>query len=99
MIRKDIKIIRENDYLIVEDDYSLLENIKNKINKNEYNTLCYNILESNRDDSTTRFYINKQCALNDSFHISDVDLSQLGDIEVELNSDNLDEVIKWISEN
>ena len=98
MIRKDIKITRKNDYLIVEDDLRILENIKNKINKKEYNALCHNILESNREDSTTRFFINKQCAYNDSFHMSDMDLSQLGDIEVEIHSDNLNDAIKWISD-
>ncbi len=70
--------------------------IKNRINKEGYNEVAEGILNKNKKDNMTFFYINKQSAYNNKFHISDVDLSTLGDIKVELYDENMDDLIDYI---
>lgn len=86
----------ENNYLIVEDVLDVLSKVSHMIVKNEMEELALNILEKNRTNSSLTFYINKQAALNNNFHMNYEDLSPLGDIEVKIKTDTPDEVIKWI---
>ena len=74
----------------------MLNTIKNRINREGYNEVIENILSNNKEDNSTFFYINKQSAFNNKFHVSDVDLSPLGDVRVEFYNDNIDEVIDYI---
>ena len=70
--------------------------IKNRINSEGHNDVIEAVLNKNKDKNMTFFYINKQSAYNNKFHISDVDLSPLGDIKVELYDDDIDDVIEYI---
>ena len=54
------------------------------------------IFNKNREDTQLKFYVNKQAAYHNKFHIIDEDMSSLHDIEVSITSQNLDEVIDWI---
>lgn len=90
-------IRKKDEYLVVEDDLSILSLINHKIVKNEMEELAVNVLEKNMTDSSIRFYINKQAALNNNFHMIDEEMSPLGDIEVEITTDNPEEVIRWIT--
>lgn len=87
----------EDDYLIVEDDLSSLSLINHLIIKNEFEELTKNILEKNKTESTINFFINKQAAYNNNFHILDEDMSPLGDIEIIIKTDSPEEVIEWIT--
>ncbi|RAP51708.1 MAG: hypothetical protein BZ133_02475 [Methanosphaera sp. SHI613] len=82
--------------LEISGDINLLNVIKNRINKEGYNEVAEGILNKNKKDNMTFFYINKQSAYNNKFHISDVDLSTLGDIKVELYDENMDDLIDYI---
>ncbi len=82
--------------LEIRGDINLLNVIKNRINKEGYNEVAEGILNKNKKDNMTFFYINKQSAYNNKFHISDVDLSTLGDIKVELYDENMDDLIDYI---
>ena len=82
--------------LEIKGDIKLLNILKNRINKEGFNEVIEGILNKNKEDNHTFFYINKQSAYNNKFHISDVDLSPLGDIKVELYNDNMDELIEYI---
>lgn len=82
--------------LEINGDINLLNTVKNRINREGLNDVAENILNKNKEDNTTFFYINKQSAYNNKFHITDVDLSPLGDIKVELYDDDIDELIDYI---
>ncbi len=86
----------EDNYLICEDNLSILSKVNHMIIHNKMEELAKNILEKNKTDSSITFYINKQSALNNAFHMVDEDLSPLGDIEIKIKTSNPDEVIKWI---
>ncbi|AWX32349.1 hypothetical protein AW729_04180 [Methanosphaera sp. BMS] len=73
-----------------------MNTVKNRINREGLNDVAENILNKNKEDNSTFFYINKQSAYNNKFHITDVDLSPLGDIKVELYDDDIDELIEYI---
>ena len=87
----------EDDYLIVEDDLSSLSIIRKLIIKNEFEELAMNIFEKNRTDSSIMFFVNKQAAYNNTFHMIDENMSPLGDIEITVESNQIDEVIQWIT--
>ncbi|MDO5826133.1 MAG: RNA-binding domain-containing protein [Methanosphaera sp.] len=82
--------------LEINGDIELVNILKNRINKEGYNEVIEAILNKNRMDNSTFFYIHKQSAYNNRFHINDVDLSALGDIKVELYSEDIDELIDYI---
>lgn len=82
--------------LEISGDINLLNTVKNRINREGLNDVAENILNKNKEDNSTFFYINKQSAYNNKFHITDVDLSPLGDIKVELYDDDIDELIDYI---
>lgn len=82
--------------LEISGDINLLNTVKNRINREGLNDVAENILNKNKEDNSTFFYINKQSAYNNKFHITDVDLSPLGDIKVELYNDDIDELIDYI---
>ena len=86
----------DNDFLIVEGDSNSLSLIKENIIKNDLKELAYNILNNNLTKTMIKFYINKQSAFNNEFHMIDESMSPLGDIEVEIISDNPQKVIEWI---
>ncbi|MBO7719707.1 MAG: hypothetical protein J6S29_06125 [Methanosphaera sp.] len=73
-----------------------MNTIKNRINREGLNEVAWNILNGNKEDNSTFFFINKQSAYNNKFHINDVDLSPLGDIRVEIYDENIDELIDYI---
>lgn len=82
--------------LEISGDINLLNTVKNRINREGLNDVAENILNKNKEDNSTFFYINKQSAYNNKFHITDVDLSPLGDIKVELYNEDIDELIDYI---
>ncbi len=87
----------EDNHLIVEDDLSILSKINHMIIKNELEELAAGILKRNMNESSIRFFINKQAAYNNTFHMIDENMSSLGDIEVLIESENPEEVIWWIT--
>lgn len=89
----------KNTEIILEitDDISLLSTIRKKIKENNYNSLIDNIINRNLEDDKTYFYINKQSAFNNKFHITDESISTLGDIEVIIESNKIEEVINYLN--
>lgn len=85
------------NYLIVEDNLIILSKINHIILKNELEELAINILRRNMTNSSLKFFINKQAAFNNTFHMIDENMSTLGDIEVTIESDYPEKVIEWIT--
>jgi len=82
--------------LIVEGNIELLKTIKKLIRINDFQEILVMIFNKNKQDTQFKFYVNKQAAYHNKFHILDEDMSSLNDIEVSITSDNLDEVIDCI---
>lgn len=53
---------------------------------------------NNKIGNKTYFYVNKQAAFVNIVNISDEELSPLGDIKVEIRSDDIDKIIDWLTE-
>lgn len=87
----------DDDYLMVEGNLSILSVIKRLIIKNEFEELARAIFEKNRTDSCISFFVNKQAAYNNMFHMIDENMSPLGDIEIIITGSNLEEAIGWIT--
>jgi len=90
-----IKEQNEN-YLYIEGNLELLNTIKKKIKQEELEDITKQILYKNKKENSLTFYINKQSALNNKFHIIDENMSVLEDIEVNIKTDNPKEIINWI---
>jgi len=88
--------ITDNDDVIINSDITVIDTLLKKIKKEEIEQVAYNILTKNRKDDTTKFYINKQAAYNNTFHIIDENISPLTDIEVTIKSDDIDAVIDYM---
>ena len=91
-----ITIKKEDDKLLVEGDLSILSLVNHKIIKNELEELASNILSRSLEDSSLKFFINKQAAYNNNFHMIDEDMSPLGDIEVTIYTEYPEDVIQWL---
>lgn len=88
--------ITDNDDIIINSDITVIDTLSKKIKKEEIEQVAYNILTKNRKDDTTKLYINKQAAYNNTFHIIDENISPLTDIEVTIKSDDIDAVIDYM---
>ena len=88
--------ITDNDDVIINSDITVIDTLSKKIRKEEIEDVAYNILTKNRKDDTTKLYINKQAAYNNTFHIIDENISPLTDIEVTIKSSDIDAVIDYM---
>lgn len=82
--------------LEIKGDIELINILKKRINKEGYNEVLEGILNKNKKDNMTYFFINKQSAYNNKFHIIDENMSPLGDIKVEIFNDDINGVINYI---
>ena len=55
------------------------------------------MLNKNKTEGRLLFYVNKQAAFHNKFHIIDENMSPLDDIEVLIETSNPDSIIKWIT--
>ncbi|WP_241776219.1 RNA-binding domain-containing protein [Methanosphaera sp. WGK6] len=85
-----------DEYLSISGDIYLLNTISSLIKSNEITEVASNILNKNKTENSLKFYVNKQAAYHNKFHMSDEDISTLGDIEVTIKTMNPDDVIHWI---
>lgn len=95
---QEITIIKtdNNKKIEINGDINILSTIKKRIRNDDYTLLARNIFEKNKTDNKLIFYINKQSAYNNNFHIIDENMSSLDDIKVEINTQKLDEVIDYL---
>lgn len=84
------------DHIYTEGDVNLLNTIHKHIKTNKLEEVTAGILNRNRTESTIHFYINKQAAYHNKFHIIDENMSPLDDIEITVETENPDDIIKWI---
>ena len=93
---KTILNINDNNIYYTEGDINLLNTIHKYIKTNKVEEVTTNILNKNKTNNTIHFYINKQAAYHNKFHIIDENMSALDDIEIIIETENPDDIIKWI---
>lgn len=95
---QEITIIKtdNNKKIEISGDINILSTIKKRIKSQEYTLLARNIFERNKTENNLIFYVNKQSACNNNFHMIDENISSLDDIKVEISTENMDDVIDYL---
>lgn len=97
IIPEKITINTTDKEILIESDVTLLDNIHKLVKTNKLEEVTVNILNKNKTEGRLLFYVNKQAAFHNKFHIIDENMSPLGDIEVLIETSNPDSIIKWIT--
>lgn len=97
IIPKKITINTTDKEILIESDVTLLDNIHKLVKTNKLEEVTVNILNKNKTEGRLLFYVNKQAAFHNKFHIIDENMSPLDDIEVLIETSNPDSIIKWIT--
>lgn len=96
IIPEKITINTTDKEILIESDVTLLDNIHKLVKTNKLEEVTVNILNKNKTEGRLLFYVNKQAAFHNKFHIIDENMSPLDDIEVLIETSNPDSIIKWI---
>ena len=94
---RKITINTTDKEILIESDVTLLDNIHKLVKTNKLEEVTVNILNKNKTEGRLLFYVNKQAAFHNKFHIIDENMSPLDDIEVLIETSNPDSIIKWIT--
>ena len=97
IIPEKITINTTDKEILIENDVTLLDNIHKLVKTNKLEEVTVNILNKNKTEGRLLFYVNKQAAFHNKFHIIDENMSPLDDIEVLIETSNPDSIIKWIT--
>ena len=97
IIPEKITIKTTDKEILIESDVTLLDNIHKLVKTNKLEEVTVNILNKNKTEGRLLFYVNKQAAFHNKFHIIDENMSPLDDIEVLIETSNPDSIIKWIT--
>lgn len=97
IISEKITINTTDKEILIESDVTLLDNIHKLVKTNKLEEVTVNILNKNKTEGRLLFYVNKQAAFHNKFHIIDENMSPLDDIEVLIETSNPDSIIKWIT--
>lgn len=97
IILEKITINTTDKEILIESDVTLLDNIHKLVKTNKLEEVTVNILNKNKTEGRLLFYVNKQAAFHNKFHIIDENMSPLDDIEVLIETSNPDSIIKWIT--
>ena len=97
IIPEKITINTTDKEILIESDVTLLDNIHKLVKTNKLEEVTVNILNKNKTEGRLLFYVNKQSAFHNKFHIIDENMSPLDDIEVLIETSNPDSIIKWIT--
>lgn len=97
IIPEKITINITDKEILIESDVTLLDNIHKLVKTNKLEEVTVNILNKNKTEGRLLFYVNKQAAFHNKFHIIDENMSPLDDIEVLIETSNPDSIIKWIT--
>lgn len=97
IIPEKITINTTDKEILIESDVTLLDNIHKLVKTNKLEEVTVNILNKNKTEGRVLFYVNKQAAFHNKFHIIDENMSPLDDIEVLIETSNPDSIIKWIT--
>ena len=97
IIPEKITINTTDKEILIESDVTLLDNIHKLVKTNKLEEVTVNILNKNKTEGRLLFYVNKQAAFHNKFHIIDENMSPLDDIDVLIETSNPDSIIKWIT--
>lgn len=81
----------------VSKDLDSFEKIRESIHNLKHERIYRKILEKNRTNNSTWFYLNKQAAYADKIAIcEESDESPLGPIKIVFSSKNIERIIEWL---
>jgi predicted RNA binding protein with dsRBD fold (UPF0201 family) len=91
------KIIMESEYVLLSGERELLVHFKEVLEKRKIRTVARSIMEKRIDGNKVKFYVSKQAALVNVINFSEDNSAPLEDIKIEIESENLEEVLKWLA--
>lgn len=91
------KIKIESEYVLLSGERELLVHFKEILEKRKIRTVARSIMEKGIDGNKVKFYVSKQAALVNVINFSEDNSAPLGDIKIEIESKNLEEVLKWLA--
>ena len=89
-------IQQDSDKLFLRGNKELLNNFKKTLEKREIISVARLIMDNNIKDNVLTFYISKQTAFVNEINFSEGN-SPLGDIQIKIESSNLEEVLNWLA--
>lgn len=89
-------IRQDSDKFFLKGNKDLLNNFKKILEKREIIAVARSIMDDNIEDNTLIFYISKQTAFVNEINFSEGN-SPLGDIQIKIESSNLEEVLNWLA--
>ena len=82
----------------ISDELSSLDKIHETIHSRQSQNALRRNLETNLDNNTTWFYLNKQAAFVDNVALcEEAEESPLGPIKIIITSRNIEQIIEWLS--
>ncbi|MCQ8905834.1 MAG: hypothetical protein NQU45_08990 [Methanothermobacter sp.] len=93
----ELEIDVEGDTVRGTGDAGSLRNLQEALEKRRIRLTARKILKKHVRASSTWFYINKQAALMNRVNVLEESISALGDILVELESDDIMGLIDWLA--
>ncbi len=87
----------ESEYVLLSGERELLVHFKEILEKRKIRAVARSIMEKRIDGNKVRFYVSKQAALVNVINFSEDNSAPLGDIKIEIESENLEEVLKWLA--
>jgi hypothetical protein len=93
----ELEIEVEDDAVRGTGDSGSLRNLQEALEKRRIRLTARNILKKHLRGNSTWFYINKQAALMNRVNVLEESISALGDILVEIESDDIMGLIDWLA--
>lgn len=89
-------IQQDSDKFFLRGNKELLNNFKKTLEKREIIAVARLIMDNSIKDNILTFYISKQTAFVNEINFSEGN-SPLGDIQIKIDSSNLEEVLNWLA--
>lgn len=87
----------DEEEVIVKGDVRSLQKLQEALEKRRIRSAARRIMSKNTVQGKFRFLLNKQAALVGVVNlVEDDETSPLGDIEVEIETDNIEELLDWL---
>ncbi|WP_242451185.1 RNA-binding domain-containing protein [Methanothermobacter sp. THM-2] len=93
----DLEIEGDEGFLKGEGNIESLSELREALERRRIRLTARGILLKNMRGKSTRIYINKQAALINRINVLEEPITALGDIMVEIESDDLMGIIDWLA--
>jgi uncharacterized protein len=91
------ELVIEDNYVSVSGERESLLRFKDSLEKRKIRSTARRILSAGVNDNTISFKLNKQAAFAGLVNFTDEELPSLGEIEVKIETDNVETFLDWIA--